>query len=91
MAGLLLAQEDGGLMLTPAEWVLFLLLFVFIITLALGIEVETLGPFFLMLCGVTAWFLAAQAYAITANIPIATLLAGVGLLIFVAAISDLAT
>lgn len=74
--------------MTPDEWLLFLFLFVFILTLAIGIENESLGPYFLILSGVAALFLASQAFLITGAIAIATLIAAVGVLIIVAAVSD---
>lgn len=75
-------------MITPAEWLLFLYLIVFILTLALGIESDNLGPYFLILSGIAALFLALQAFLITETIPIATLIAALGILIIVAAVSD---
>jgi len=75
-------------MITPDEWLLFLYLFVFLLALAIGIETEDLGPYFLILSGVAALFLASQAFLITDTVAIATLIAAMGVLIIVAAISD---
>jgi hypothetical protein len=69
----------------PDLTILWLLLIVFLITIALGFLI----PGVHILCGVVGLFLAVQVFSETASVALAGIIAGVSLLVIIAAMARL--